>query len=590
MLDRIPNSLDVSKGPTEWKRCKQNYEIYACANELEKKSSKVKIANFLYAIGEDAVYIYNSFYIEQKYDKDNKESELKIETIMEKFDSHFIPKVNTTYERYCFFKRQQLIDENIVSYYSCIKILAKSCSFKDMKESLIRDKIIIGMNDETLRQRFLQESCSKELTAEQIVESCKMKQISRQQNEEITRNPTIEYVKTDFKKKEYKKEFKNKDYEYKKPAERKTCGKCGRTHEFGNCPAYKSKCHKCNKEGHWEKLCRKPSERAYTNTYENYEVNTSIDTKKPTGNYKFLGEIKVPDIKSWTKLIKVKAPGFNQTCEFKIDTGTSATILPYNRKLPKLIKSNIELRGPGIVPLEIVGMFTVEMTYKESTIRENIYVLKNQHIGLLSRNMSIKLGLIKLIGEVHPHKEVFERLGKLKRKYKIQINRNVKPYSIYVPRPVPIHLQARIKEVAERAVKTIKSILEKEEDPNLGQPSYRSTPLSLGRSPAERLMNRKLRTTVVDLKLDNYMNKEDHCIFRDKNENKKLEIKRNRYNKYTKNLRKIEDGEDVYIRDLDRMATVINTTPESTRSYNLRTEKQDVRMNRCQLIPTNGST
>ena len=81
---------------------------------------------------------------------------------MDKFDSHFIPKVNTTYERYCFFKRQQLIDENIESYYSCrlpIKILAKSCSFKDMKESLIRDKIIIVMNDETLKDRKLKKKC-----------------------------------------------------------------------------------------------------------------------------------------------------------------------------------------------------------------------------------------------------------------------------------------------------------------------------------------------------------------------------------------------------------------------------------------------
>ena len=99
-----------------------------------------------------------------------------------------------------------------------------------------------------------------------------------------------------------------------------------------------------------------------------------------------------------------------------------------------------------MVPLETVGMFTAEMIYNGSTIRENMFVLKNQHIGLLSRNMSIKLGLIKLIGEVNQHKELFEGLGKLKRKYKIQINRNVKPYSIYVPRPVPIHLQARVKE------------------------------------------------------------------------------------------------------------------------------------------------
>ena len=39
---------------------------------------------------------------------------------------------------------------------------------------------------------------------------------------------------------------------------------------------------------------------------------------------------------------------------------------------------------------------------------------------------------------------------------------------------------------------------------------------------------------------------------------------------------------------MDRMATVINTTPESSRSYNLATEKQDMRRNRCKLIPTNG--
>ena len=51
----------------------------------------------------------------------------------------------------------------------------------------------------------------------------------------------------------------------------------------------------------------------------------------------------------------------------------------------------------------------------------------------------------------------------------------------------------------------------------------------------------------------------------------------------------IEDGEEVYIRDLDRMATVIITTPESSMYYNLATEKQDVRRNRLQIITTHGS-
>ena len=64
--------------------------------------------------------------------------------------------------------------------------------------------------------------------------------------------------------------------------------------------------------------------------------------------------------------------------------------------------------------------------------------------------MFIKLELVKLIGEIHPHKELFEGLGELKRKYKIQIKNEAKPYFIYVPRPVPIHLQTRVKEELDK--------------------------------------------------------------------------------------------------------------------------------------------
>ena len=43
---------------------------------------------------------------------------------------------------------------------------------------------------------------------------------------------------------------------------------------------------------------------------------------------------------------------------------------------------------------------------------------------------------------------------------------------------------------------TIKSLLNKEKDPYLAILSYRSTPLQNSYTPAELLMNRKLRTTV----------------------------------------------------------------------------------------------
>ena len=49
---------------------------------------------------------------------------------------------------------------------------------------------------------------------------------------------------------------------------------------------------------------------------------------------------------------------------------------------------------------------------------------------------------------------------------------------------------------AERAVGTVKRLLEKEKDPYLTLLAYRSTPLQNGYSPSELLMSRKLRASV----------------------------------------------------------------------------------------------
>ena len=49
---------------------------------------------------------------------------------------------------------------------------------------------------------------------------------------------------------------------------------------------------------------------------------------------------------------------------------------------------------------------------------------------------------------------------------------------------------------AERAVKTIKSMLHREANPYLALLAYRTTPTAVGYTPSELLMSRKLRTTV----------------------------------------------------------------------------------------------
>lgn len=67
-------------------------------------------------------------------------------------------------------------------------------------------------------------------------------------------------------------------------------------------------------------------------------------------------------------------------------------------------------------------------------------------------------------------------------------------YSFQHVTSIPHYLQAN--EEAERAVKTVKSMLRKATDSYLALLAYRSTPTAVGYTPPELLMNRKLRSTV----------------------------------------------------------------------------------------------
>ena len=40
----------------------------------------------------------------------------------------------------------------------------------------------------------------------------------------------------------------------------RSCGKCGRSHPQGQCPAHGQTCHSCGKKGHWTQMCRDQAE------------------------------------------------------------------------------------------------------------------------------------------------------------------------------------------------------------------------------------------------------------------------------------------------------------------------------------------
>lgn len=146
-----PDPLKILDGNTsqKWKKFKQKWSNYEIAAGTVEKSQVTRVATFLTVIGEEAVDVYNAFIW------DEEEDNLKIEKVLEKFESFCNPRKNTIYERYMFFSRNQENGESIDHYVTVLKTLADTCEFGALKESLIRDRVVFGILDSSVRARLL---------------------------------------------------------------------------------------------------------------------------------------------------------------------------------------------------------------------------------------------------------------------------------------------------------------------------------------------------------------------------------------------------------------------------------------------------
>ena len=141
---------------------------------------------------------------------------------------------------------------------------------------------------------------------------------------------------------------------------------------------------------------------------------------------------------------------------------------------------------------------------------------------------------------------------------------------------------------SERAVRTVKELLKKNQDPYLALLSYRSTPLLNGLSPSELLMGRRLKTQLPVLpstlkprsttsELERVKVKEE--LYRTKQE--KTFNKRHR----ARDLTPWKAGDAVWVKDQSKEGRILSPT-QYPRSYLVKTDKGILRRNRSALVST----
>ena len=78
--------------------------------------------------------------------------------ILEKMKEYCIGECNETYERYVFNRRDQESNESVDVYITELRKLAKTCNYGSLTDSLIRDRMVVGINGNSARKTVLQTS------------------------------------------------------------------------------------------------------------------------------------------------------------------------------------------------------------------------------------------------------------------------------------------------------------------------------------------------------------------------------------------------------------------------------------------------
>ena len=133
-------------------------------SRLNTQSTDYQTAMLLNSIGTEALKVYNGFVFSPDETRD-------VTHIIRKFDEHIIGQLNETYERYKFNCRNQTPGESVDSFVTALRNLAKNCYFCECtRESLLRDRVIMGILDSDLRKRLLQ---MPDLTKNVCIDMCR---------------------------------------------------------------------------------------------------------------------------------------------------------------------------------------------------------------------------------------------------------------------------------------------------------------------------------------------------------------------------------------------------------------------------------
>ena len=439
----VPEPMNVTAGNVaeNWNYFREQWKDYEVATGLKEKDEKIRVATLRGVMGKDCYNIYKRLPLEG----DHKE---QIGSILDGLEEYFKPAVNITYERFVFNTCDQKGHESIDEYVNKFRGLSESCEFGTLRDSLIKDRIVLGTKNKQVQVSLLNQ---KDLTLEKALSTCRSSELTEQHLTRINDVSTssLNAMRTESDGQKFRKKTRD--------SQDQNCKYCGLKHAKRNCPAYGKTCHKCGRKNHFATVCKTKGNAVKTliaendsdDTFYSYHVTHEIGSIKSKGKCWFVNlEMQLPNCET-------------QRIDCQLDTGSTCNTISFQDfcKLSpngdEMTSTNVKLKLYDGTILTPKGQCEINCRYNEKSHALLFQIVEDFLTPLLSAEACEQLDLLQINCAVtddtaiSEFADVFEGLGCLPGTYEIELDSAVSPVK-HAPRKVPVSMKSKLKEELDR--------------------------------------------------------------------------------------------------------------------------------------------
>ena len=391
---------------------------------------------------------------------------------MAAFEAHCVGEVNVVYERYVFYKRKQENGETFDSFLAELRRLVKTCEFGAVEDSTVRDRIVMGIRDDTTRRKLLQ---TRKLDLKSAIDICRASESAMNQLRAMTKTDDDVHAVSrdapcrdgrdgrdgrdarDARGRSSNRKSSNRSGRNRSSTPRRECRYCGRNHDTGksSCPAYGKTCKACNRKNHFASVCKSKSKPTVCQLEDDVDQDVEIlalDSHPPSRCYSRLNVA-------------------GRSVRFMMDSGSSVNLLPASF-VSQLGSTSGNVRRPEArlrmfdgTQLQTDGMVILPVTHPTTGQSEQLdfYIATKHKQPLLGTEACLMFDLMNInydnicavaaaatgnkpltMAEIkRDYADVFEGYGKLEGKVSLKVDESVQPVRMPL-RKLPLPIRERV--------------------------------------------------------------------------------------------------------------------------------------------------